>query len=77
MSEEALPRVNELRRFIRVFLSRGVVVFGIIAIFAVIFAAIFAPMISPYDPYDQSLDACSSSRTPSISWAATPSAGIP
>jgi peptide/nickel transport system permease protein len=56
MAEEALPRVNELRRFIRVFFSRSVVVFGIVAILAVIFSAIFAPMISPYDPYDQSLN---------------------
>jgi peptide/nickel transport system permease protein len=53
---EALPRVNELRRFVRVMLSRGVVVFGVIAILAVIFAAIFAPIISPYDPDAQILD---------------------
>jgi peptide/nickel transport system permease protein len=56
MSEEALPRVNEFRRFIRVMTSRGVVVFGIIVIFACIAAAIFAPFIAPYDPYAQILD---------------------
>ena len=53
---EALPRVNELRRFIRVLLSRGVVVFGVIAIIAVILAGIFAPIIAPYDPDAQILD---------------------
>jgi peptide/nickel transport system permease protein len=56
MPEEALPRVNELRRFIRVLLSRGVVFFGVIAIVVFLLAAIFAPIIAPYDPYDQSLD---------------------
>jgi ABC-type dipeptide/oligopeptide/nickel transport system permease subunit len=56
MPEETLPRVNELRRFVRVLLSRGVVVFGVIAIIAFLLAAIFAPLIAPYDPYDQILD---------------------
>jgi peptide/nickel transport system permease protein len=56
MPEEALPRVNEFRRFVRVLFSRGVVVFGVIIIIAVIFAAIFAPIIAPYDPDDQILD---------------------
>ena len=56
MPEEALPRVNELRRFVRVMLSRGVVVFGIIVILATIIAAIFAPIVAPFDPYAQDLD---------------------
>ena len=56
MPEETLPRVNELRRFVRVLLSRGVVLFGVIAIVIFLLAAIFAPIISPYDPYDQILD---------------------
>jgi ABC-type dipeptide/oligopeptide/nickel transport system permease subunit len=56
MPEEPLPRVNELRRFVRVLLSRGVVIFGVIAIVVFLLAAIFAPVISPYDPYDQILD---------------------
>jgi peptide/nickel transport system permease protein len=55
--EEPLPKVNELRRFVRVFLSRGVVVFGIVTIGLAILAAILAPLIAPYDPYAQSLDA--------------------
>ena len=57
MPEEALPRVNEFRRFVRVLCSRSVVAFGIIAIIAVILAAVFAPIIAPYDPHAQSLDA--------------------
>ncbi len=56
MHGETLPPVNELRRFVRVLLSRGVVVFGIVAIAAIVFAAFFAPLIAPYDPYAQSLD---------------------
>ncbi len=57
MPEEALPRVNEFRRFVRVLCSRSLVAFGILAIIAVILAAAFAPFIAPYDPYAQSLDA--------------------
>lgn len=57
MQEEALPRVNELRRFVRVMFSRGVVACGVIVVAVVIFVAIFAPIVSPYDPYDQDLDA--------------------
>ena len=56
MQEEALPRVNELRRFIRVMLNRAVVVFGVIIIGAVIVCAIFAPIVAPYDPDAQNLD---------------------
>jgi ABC-type dipeptide/oligopeptide/nickel transport system permease subunit len=56
MPEETLPPVNELRRFARVLLSRGVVLFGVIAIVVFLLAAIFAPVIAPYDPYDQILD---------------------
>jgi len=56
MQQEAPPRVNEFRRFVRVLFSRSVVVFGVIAIVAVILAAILAPVIAPYDPDDQVLD---------------------
>ena len=53
--DEAPPRVSALKRFIRVFFGRGVVVFGLIVIAALVFAAIFAPLIAPYDPYKQDL----------------------
>jgi ABC-type dipeptide/oligopeptide/nickel transport system permease subunit len=56
MPEEALPRVNEYRRFVRVMSSRGVVLFGVIVIFACIAAALLAPLVAPYDPYGQLLD---------------------
>ena len=56
MEEQVLPRVNEARRFVRVMLSRGVVVFGLIIIVVTILAAAFAPFVSPYDPHDQDLE---------------------
>jgi len=52
---EAPPRVNELRRFLKVFLGRGLVVFGLIIILLFIVVAIFAPQISPYDPLKRNL----------------------
>jgi ABC-type dipeptide/oligopeptide/nickel transport system permease subunit len=56
MPEDALPRVNEFRRFFRVLFSRGVVAIGVIIVVAFVLTAIFAPYIAPYDPYAQSLD---------------------
>jgi len=56
MQQEALPPVNEFRRFVRVLSSRSIVVFGVIAIIATILAAIFAPTLAPYDPDAQILD---------------------
>ena len=49
--KEAPPRVSEWRRFRRVFLSRGVVVFGLVVLVLFLFTAIFAPLLAPYDPY--------------------------
>ncbi len=54
---EIAPRVSEWRRFRRVFLSRGLVVFGIIVILLFIFVAIFADLISPYEPNRPDYDA--------------------
>jgi ABC-type dipeptide/oligopeptide/nickel transport system permease subunit len=54
---EERPRISEGKRFIRVFFGRGVVVFGIVVIFALILVAIFAPIIAPYDPYQPELTA--------------------
>ena len=77
MQEEALPRVNELRRFIRVMLNRAVVVFGVIIIGAVIVCAIFAPIVAPYDPMLRTWIMFCNRPTSSISWAAIPLAEIP
>jgi len=48
---EAPPRVSEWRRFRRVFLARGVVVFGLVVLVLLFITAIFAPFLAPYDPY--------------------------
>ena len=53
---EAPPRVNKLRRFFRVFLGRGLVVFGLIVILIVVVLAIFPSQIAPYDPLKTNLD---------------------
>ena len=50
-TQEAPPRVSEWRRFRRVFLSRGVVVFGLVVLVLIFFTAIFAHWLAPYDPY--------------------------
>jgi peptide/nickel transport system permease protein len=52
---EAPPRVNEFWRFIRVFLGRGVVVFGMVIILLFFVCAAFAPYIAPDDPYKNDL----------------------
>ena len=52
---EAPPRINEFRRFLRVFLGRKVVIFGAVVILILIIVAIFAALIAPYDPYQQNL----------------------
>jgi ABC-type dipeptide/oligopeptide/nickel transport system permease subunit len=54
--DENPPRVGEFRRFLRVFLERKVVVFGLIIILLLILTAIFAPLIAPYNPYKIDLD---------------------
>jgi peptide/nickel transport system permease protein len=43
-------RASEMRRFLKVFFSRGVVVLGMVIILLTIIAAIFAPWLAPYDP---------------------------
>jgi peptide/nickel transport system permease protein len=53
---EIPPRVSEFRRFIRVFSSRGIVIFGLIIVILFLITAAFAHWIAPYDPYKQNLD---------------------
>jgi peptide/nickel transport system permease protein len=53
---ETTARTSEFARIRRVFLSRGVVVFGLVVILIFIVMAIFAPLLAPYNPYKQYLD---------------------
>jgi ABC-type dipeptide/oligopeptide/nickel transport system permease subunit len=46
------PKANEFTRFRRVFLGRGIVVFGLIVLLFFLAVSLFAPWITPYDPYD-------------------------
>jgi peptide/nickel transport system permease protein len=47
---EAPPRVSGLKRFLRVFFSRKIVIFGVVVIMVLIITAIFAPLMAPYSP---------------------------
>jgi peptide/nickel transport system permease protein len=49
--QEIPPRASEWRRFRRVFLARGMVVFGMVVLVLLFITAIFAPWLAPYDPY--------------------------
>jgi peptide/nickel transport system permease protein len=49
---ETTPRISEFQRFRRVFLGRGVVVFGMFVTLIFLLVAIFAPLLAPYDPYE-------------------------
>jgi ABC-type dipeptide/oligopeptide/nickel transport system permease subunit len=53
--QEAPPRVNEWRRFWRVFLQRRIVLFGLVVLFLLVITAIFANQLAPYDPYQNVL----------------------
>jgi len=53
--QEAPPRVNEWRRFIRVFFQRKMVIFGLFVLLLLAVAAIFAEWLAPYDPSQQDL----------------------
>jgi len=48
---EAPVRVNEWKRFRRVFFARKIVIFGLVVLSLLVIAAIFAPWLAPYDPY--------------------------
>ncbi len=48
---EAPPRFTEWHRFRRVFLSRKIVLFGLVILILLVFTAAFANLLAPYDPY--------------------------
>lgn len=56
IESEAVPRVSEFKRFRRVFLGRGVVIFGLVILIIFILLAIFAPLAAPYSPNKQDLN---------------------
>jgi peptide/nickel transport system permease protein len=71
---EAPPRVSEWKRFRRVFLGRGVVLFGLIIIVAFILIAILAPLFAPYEPNE--IDLSSALQQPSsVHWLGTDALG--
>ena len=47
---------NELRRMLRIFISRKIVILGFAIILVLLIGAIFAPFLAPYDPYEQNLE---------------------
>ncbi len=47
---ESPVRVNETKRFLRVFLSRGVVIFGLVVVVLFLITAIFGFLFAPYSP---------------------------
>jgi peptide/nickel transport system permease protein len=49
------PRVNEFRRFMKVFLGRPVVVIGLVIIILLIITAAFPSLLAPHDPTKQNL----------------------
>jgi peptide/nickel transport system permease protein len=70
----APPRVNEWRRFRRVFFGRWLVIFGMVVIFLFIFMAIFAPLLAPY-PSDK-MDLANTLQNPSFThWLGTDQMG--
>jgi ABC-type dipeptide/oligopeptide/nickel transport system permease subunit len=52
---EAPPAASGFRRFMRVFLGRKVVLFGLVVIVLFLICAAFAPFLAPYDPYKNDL----------------------
>jgi len=71
---EIAPRVGEWKRFYRVFLGRGIVVFGMVIILVFILVAIFAPWLAPYDPTGTDMNATLQNPS-STHWLGTDSVG--
>ncbi len=54
---ESPPRIDEWKRFPKVFFSRGIVIFGMLIIVFFIVVAIFANWIAPYNPNQPDMSA--------------------
>jgi peptide/nickel transport system permease protein len=57
-------RISETRRFLRIFLGRGVVVFGLVFVLLFVILAVFGPWLAPYEP-----NTITSDRLQSPSWS--------
>ncbi len=53
---EEYPRVSEFRRFVRVFFSRGLVIFGMVILLLFFVTAAIGPFFAPFDPNENYLD---------------------
>jgi peptide/nickel transport system permease protein len=47
---EAPPHIGETRRFLRVFLKRGLVIFGMVILLLFVITSLFGPLFAPYHP---------------------------
>lgn len=73
-SEEAIHHISESRRLLRVFISRRVVIFGLVIIVLLVISAVFAPFIAPHNPYQT--DVTNTLAKPSAEhWLGTDSTG--
>lgn len=52
---EMPPKTSGVRRFLRVFLARKVVVVALVILMIMVLVAVFAPLLAPHDPYQQKL----------------------
>jgi peptide/nickel transport system permease protein len=68
------PRISPMRYFLRVFTSRGLVIFGSVIVIITIILALGAPIIAPYDPYQQNLEIALAQPSPQH-WLGTDGAG--
>ena len=64
IKSETAPAYGEFRRVVGVFLHRKVAVFGLAVIAIVVLMGIFAPLIAPYDPLANDLNAMT--QNPSV-----------
>jgi peptide/nickel transport system permease protein len=48
-------RPSSLKRFVRVFFGRKIVIFGFVVIGLLVISALFAPFLVPYDPYEPNM----------------------
>lgn len=53
---QAPPRVNEFRRFMKVFMGRPVVIIGFVIILVVLICAVLPGVLAPYQPNKQDLN---------------------